>query len=135
MDVKCAFLNGYLEEDVYVEQPPGFENPKFPNHVYKLDKALYGQKQDLRAWYERLSKFVPKNSKGVTPYCCEKNPSVLKGTNDLGLFYPRSDPRKSTLGMAQFLRPCLVSWGSKKQHTIAFSTAEVEYVAIVPCYS
>jgi hypothetical protein len=42
MDVKNAFLNGPIQELVYVEQPPGFENPKFPNHIYKLQKALYG---------------------------------------------------------------------------------------------
>ena len=58
MDVKCAFLNGYLQEEVFVEQPPGFENPDFSNHVYKLQKALYGLKQAPRAWYERLSKFL-----------------------------------------------------------------------------
>jgi hypothetical protein len=44
MDVKSVFLNGYIEEEVYVRQPPGFENPKFPNHVFKLHKALYGLK-------------------------------------------------------------------------------------------
>ena len=44
MDVKCAFLNGYLQKEVYVEQSPSFENPNFPNHVYKLQKALYGLK-------------------------------------------------------------------------------------------
>ena len=60
MDVKCAFLNGYLQE-VYVAQPPGFEIEKFPNHVYKLDKALYGLKQAPRAWYERLSKYLLEN--------------------------------------------------------------------------
>ena len=42
MDVKSAFLNGYLKEEVYVMQPPGFENSEFPNHVFKLDKALMG---------------------------------------------------------------------------------------------
>ena len=40
MDVKSAFLNGELEEEVFVEQPPGFIDPNFPNHVYRLDKAL-----------------------------------------------------------------------------------------------
>ena len=58
MDVKSAFLNGYIKEDVYVEQPLGFECIDFPNHVYKLDKALYGLKQAPRAWYDRLSSYL-----------------------------------------------------------------------------
>ncbi|WVZ76378.1 hypothetical protein U9M48_024356 [Paspalum notatum var. saurae] len=58
MDVKSAFLNGYINELVYVEQPPGFEDPNNPNHVYRLSKALYGLKQAPRAWYERLRDFL-----------------------------------------------------------------------------
>jgi hypothetical protein len=58
MDVKSAFLNGYINMLVYVEQPPGFEDEKKPNHVYKLRKALYGLKQVSRAWYERLMDFL-----------------------------------------------------------------------------
>jgi hypothetical protein len=58
MDVKSAFLNGYINELVYVEQPPGFEDDKKPDHVYKLKKALYGLKQAPRAWYERLRNFL-----------------------------------------------------------------------------
>ncbi|GKC27792.1 retrovirus-related pol polyprotein from transposon TNT 1-94 [Tanacetum coccineum] len=58
MDVKIAFLNGKLKEEVYVKQPPGFESNEFPNHVCKLDKALYGLKQAPRAWYETLSTFL-----------------------------------------------------------------------------
>jgi hypothetical protein len=61
MDVKSAFFNGLLQEEAYVEQPPGFEDPNFPNHVYKLHKALYGLKQAPRAWYERLKDFLLKN--------------------------------------------------------------------------
>jgi hypothetical protein len=49
MDVKSALLNGPLQEEVYVEQPPGFEDSRFPNHVYKIHKVLYGRKRDLRA--------------------------------------------------------------------------------------
>ena len=61
MDLKSAFLNGYVKEEVYVMQPPGFENCEFPNHVFKLDKELYGLKQAPRAWYERLSNFLLEN--------------------------------------------------------------------------
>jgi len=61
MDVKSAFLNGYLKEEVYVMQPPGFENNEYPKHVSKLDKTLYGLKQAPRAWYERLSNFSLEN--------------------------------------------------------------------------
>jgi hypothetical protein len=58
MDMKSAFFNGYIEEKVYVRQPPDFENSKFLNHVFKLHKALYGLKQAPRAWYERLKAFL-----------------------------------------------------------------------------
>ena len=58
MDVKSAFLNGPLNELVYVKQPSGFEHPKLPNHVYKLNKALYGLKQAPRAWYDLLTELL-----------------------------------------------------------------------------
>nr|GEW26186.1 Gag-Pol polyprotein [Tanacetum cinerariifolium] len=64
MDVKTAFLNGPLKEEVYVAQPDGFVDPDHPEKVYRLRKALYGLKQAPRAWYDELSKFL--TSKGFT---------------------------------------------------------------------
>ncbi|RVX10899.1 Retrovirus-related Pol polyprotein from transposon RE2 [Vitis vinifera] len=58
MDVKSTFLKGILSEEAYVEQPKGFEDPRFPNHVYRLKKALYGLKQVPRVWYERLTTYL-----------------------------------------------------------------------------
>ncbi|CAM8889062.1 unnamed protein product [Rhodiola kirilowii] len=301
MDVKTAFLNGNLKEEVYVSQTPGFENQQHSDWVYVLDKALYGLKQAPRAWYERLSDFLIKHgyergtvdktlfllrtknhllvvqvyvddivfgstsntlvkefqnlmesefemsmvgeltfflglqiqqeadgtqihqqkylkevllkyelngSKTIsTPsspadslskemnspptdqtkyrgmigsllYLTTSRPDImfsvcqcaryqadpreahvkavkrimryLNGTKDLVLWYPRdkslvlegfSDAdyagdradRKSTSGMAQFLGSCLVSWGSKKQNSVALSTTEAEYVAAAAC--
>jgi len=78
MDVKSAFLNGFIQEEVYVDQPPGFENSHLPNHVFKLKKALYGLKQAPTAWYERLSKFLLE--KGFT-----------RGKVDITLFIKRKN--------------------------------------------
>ena len=78
MDVKSAFLNGKLKEEVYVKQPPGFESEKYPNLVYFLDKALYGLKQAPRAWYERLSTFLTSNG-------------FHRGTTDITLFYKKQN--------------------------------------------
>jgi hypothetical protein len=58
MNVKNTFLNGVLQEELYVRKPLGFENPKYPNRVYKFSKALYGLKQAPRAWYARLKTFL-----------------------------------------------------------------------------
>ncbi|GJS48856.1 retrovirus-related pol polyprotein from transposon TNT 1-94 [Tanacetum coccineum] len=119
MDVKTAFLNGLLKEEVYVAQPDGFVDPDHPEKVYRLWKALYGLKQALRAW----------------------------GTINMGLWYPKGsgfeltafsdadhagciDTRKSTSGGIQFLGDKLVSWMSKKQDCTAMSSAEAEYVAL-----
>ncbi|GKB28011.1 retrovirus-related pol polyprotein from transposon TNT 1-94, partial [Tanacetum coccineum] len=67
MDMKTAFLNGELKEEVYVSQPEGFVDPDRPHHVYRLKKALYRLKQAPRAWYDTLSKFLLAQgfSKGV----------------------------------------------------------------------
>nr|GEW91144.1 retrovirus-related Pol polyprotein from transposon TNT 1-94 [Tanacetum cinerariifolium] len=76
MDVKTAFLNGILKEEVYVGQPPGFVSKQYPDHVYALDKALYGLKQAPRAWYEVLSQFLIDNG-------------FQKGSIDTTLFFKK----------------------------------------------
>jgi hypothetical protein len=62
MDVKSAFLNGPIKEEVYVEQPPAFEDELYPDHVCKLSMALYGHKQAPREWYECLRDFLIANA-------------------------------------------------------------------------
>ncbi|GJR12992.1 retrovirus-related pol polyprotein from transposon TNT 1-94 [Tanacetum coccineum] len=88
MDVKTAFLNGELKEEVYVSQPEGFVDPDHPNHVYRLKKALYDLKQVPRAWYDTLSRYqsMPTKKhleavKWVFRY--------LQGTINMGLWYPK----------------------------------------------
>ncbi|GJU40264.1 putative ribonuclease H-like domain-containing protein [Tanacetum coccineum] len=68
MDVKSAFLNGFINEEVYVAQPPGFIDFQKPNYVYKLKKALYGLKQAPKAWYDRLKAFLIKHEYSMGMY-------------------------------------------------------------------
>ncbi|KAJ4749927.1 Pol [Rhynchospora pubera] len=241
MDVKSAFLNGWIDEEVYVQQPPGFVDHFNPDHVYKLHKALYGLKQAPRACEfemsmmgeltfflglqikqlkdgifvnqvkyakELVKKFGVEDSKSLdTPmgksanidadekgkpmditlyrgmigsllYLTASRPDIMyavclcaryqanskeshhkavkrilryvKGTQNLGLWYGRQTEldllgytdadfagdrmdRKSTSGTCQFLGGSLVSWSSRKQTSVALSTAEAEYVAAGSC--
>nr|GEZ43544.1 putative ribonuclease H-like domain-containing protein [Tanacetum cinerariifolium] len=142
MDVKSAFLYGTIDEEVYVMQPPGFQDPEFPVRVYKVEKAMYGIHQTPRDWYGTLSKYLLINGfqrvKRIFRY--------LKGHLKLGLWYPKESPfdlvaysdsdyggatqdRKSTTGGCQFLGRRLISWQCKKQTIVATSTTEAEYVA------
>jgi hypothetical protein len=82
MDVKSAFLNGSIKDEVYVEQPPGFENEQYPDHVCKLSKALYGLKQAPRAWYECLRDFLIANNFKVR----KADPTLFTKTCDGDLF-------------------------------------------------
>nr|GEW29878.1 hypothetical protein [Tanacetum cinerariifolium] len=129
MDMKSAFLYGTIDEEVYVMQPPRFQDPEFPARVYKVEKAMHQ----------------------VTPKECHLHAvkrifRYLKGHPKLGLWYPKESPfdlvaysesdyggatqdRKSTTGGCQFLGRRLISWQCKKQTIVATSTTEVEYVA------
>ncbi|KAJ9542031.1 hypothetical protein OSB04_028537 [Centaurea solstitialis] len=206
MDVKSLFLNGKLTEEVYVAQPPGFTDPKHPNHVKQSEKGIFiSQGKYVR---EMLAKFelttcsemktpmepplkLDKDSKGKSVdvtlyrgmigsllYLTASQPDImyatclcaryqadpkeshmkavkrifryLKGTPNLGLWYPRDSgfdltafsdsdfagckiDRKRTTGGCQLLGGKMVSWTSKKQNSVSTSTAEAEYVAAGSC--
>ncbi|GKB03213.1 putative ribonuclease H-like domain-containing protein [Tanacetum coccineum] len=83
MDVKSAFLYGKIDEEVYVSQPPGFIDPKYPKKVYKVVKALYGLHQAPRAWYATLSTFLLKN--GYRRGTIDKTLFIKKDKNDIML--------------------------------------------------
>ncbi|GJX81660.1 putative ribonuclease H-like domain-containing protein [Tanacetum coccineum] len=85
MDVKSAFLYGTIEEEVYVCQPPGFEDPQFPDKVYKVEKALYGLRQAPRAWYETLSTYLLEN--GFRRGIIDKTLFIKKNKGDILLVH------------------------------------------------
>jgi hypothetical protein len=79
--VKSAFLNGFLEEEVYVKQPPSIESAEFPHRVYRIRKALYGLKQAPRAWYGHLRGFL--FNKGFEMVKVDKTLFLLRQGNDI----------------------------------------------------
>ncbi|GJR84721.1 retrovirus-related pol polyprotein from transposon TNT 1-94, partial [Tanacetum coccineum] len=156
MDVKNAFLNGNLWEDVYVSQPDGFVDLNNPNHVYKLKKALYGLKQAPHAWYDMLSSFLIsqdfyKGSVDPTLFI-----SLQVSQNPGGIFINQSkfaleilkkfgmdscDPvdtpmvdrlklDEDPLGIPV---ACSIYSSSKKHKSTAISTTEAEYIAMSGC--
>nr|GEW30448.1 copia protein [Tanacetum cinerariifolium] len=151
MGVKSAFLNGFINEEVYMTQPPGFIDFEKSNHVFKLNKALYGLKQAPKSWPDIMFSVclcfrfqeAPKTShleavKRIFRY--------IKVTTHLRLWYPKGTDietvvyvdsdhagdyvdRKSTSSICTFVRCCLTSWFSKKQTALAISTTEAKYVS------
>ncbi|GJX75038.1 putative ribonuclease H-like domain-containing protein [Tanacetum coccineum] len=81
MDVKSAFLYGTIKEEVYVCQPPGFEDPQFPDKVYKVEKALYGLHQAPKAWYETLYTYLLEN--GFRRGTIDKTLFIKKNKGDI----------------------------------------------------
>ncbi|GJS47612.1 ribonuclease H-like domain-containing protein [Tanacetum coccineum] len=126
MDVKSAFFYGKIDEEVYVSQPPGFLDPKYPEKVYKVVKALYG--------YIKL----PEHDLPVSPILRLR--SLVKDEGASSVLVLDSDyaganlDRKSTTGGCQFLGRRLITWQCKKQTIVATSTTEAEYVAAASCY-
>ncbi|KAL0323576.1 UNVERIFIED_CONTAM: Retrovirus-related Pol polyprotein from transposon RE2 [Sesamum angustifolium] len=177
MDVKSAFLNGYIDEKIYVEQPQGFIAKGFEEKVLRLKKALYGLKQAPRAWYNRIDKYFMdrgfrRSLSELTLYIKSQDimfatsllsrfmqsPSqvhyaaakrilrYLRGTKHFGIWYKSTndaklvgytdsdwagsvDDMKSTSGYTFSLGSGIFSWASKKQATVAQSSAEAEYIA------
>ncbi|GKU98443.1 hypothetical protein SLEP1_g11451 [Rubroshorea leprosula] len=151
MDVKNAFLNGDLEEEVYMKPPPGLHHP--PNKVCRLRRALYGLKQSPRAWYAKFSATVSEFGFTSSPHDTALFIPVLriiryvKGTLFHGLHFSANsslvlraysdadwagDPsdRRSTTGYCLFLGNSLISWRSKKQAIPSRSSTEAEYRAL-----
>nr|GEU29442.1 actin-binding, cofilin/tropomyosin type [Tanacetum cinerariifolium] len=129
MDVKSAFLYGKIEEEVYVCQPSGFEDPDFPDKVYKVEKALYGLHQAPRAWPDIM--FVV--------YACARyqlNPKVshIHVVKTIFSDYAGASlDRKSIVGDCQFFRCRLISWQCKKQIVVPNSTIKAKYVVASSC--
>ncbi|GKB59501.1 retrovirus-related pol polyprotein from transposon TNT 1-94 [Tanacetum coccineum] len=142
MDVKTSFLYGPLKEEVYVNQPDGFVDPRHLDKVYRLKKALYGLKQAPRAWYDELFNFLV--FKGFSKGSIDPTLFFTKNGEDIFLvriyvddiIFGSTNPKlsKSTSGGIQFLGgDKLVSWSSKKQDCTSISLAEAKYVSLSAC--
>ncbi|GKA52063.1 retrovirus-related pol polyprotein from transposon TNT 1-94 [Tanacetum coccineum] len=144
MDVKAAFLNGELKEEVCVSQPERFVDPNHPTHVYCLKKDLYGLKQAPRAWYNTFSRSkldevpigIPVDQTQFRDmvisliYLTASRPDLVFDVYMCARLsrYPQKYVEKCLV-----LRDKLVSWSSKKQKSTAISTTEAEYIAMSGC--
>nr|GEV58257.1 hypothetical protein [Tanacetum cinerariifolium] len=144
MDVKSAFLYGTIKEEVYVCQPSGFEDPDYPDKVYKVVKSLYGLHQDPRACQDKyvaeiLRKFGLTDGKSASTLIDTEKPLLKDADGEDVDVHTYSDyagaslDRKSTTGGCQFLGCRLISWQCKKQTVVATSSTEAEYVAAASC--
>nr|GEU56765.1 putative ribonuclease H-like domain-containing protein [Tanacetum cinerariifolium] len=157
MDVKSAFLYRRIEEEVYVCQPPGFEDRDYPDKVYKVEKALYGLHQAPRTWYETLAKYLLDNGfhRGKIDQTCssrdKKGYSACTSTDVNPASTPKDKEKallkdsdgddinvhlyRSMIGSFMYLtssRPDIM-FVCKKQTVVATSTTEAEYMAAASC--
>ncbi|GJZ87462.1 putative ribonuclease H-like domain-containing protein, partial [Tanacetum coccineum] len=135
MDVKSAFLYGKIDEEVYVSQPPGFVDPKFPKKVYKVVKALYGLHHAPRAWYASLSSFLLKS--GYKRGTIDKTLFIKKDRNDIMLVQVYVDDiifgstKKSWCDEFEALMKSIFQMSSWRAHLLSGITGPVERRCIV----
>ncbi|GKB89852.1 ribonuclease H-like domain-containing protein [Tanacetum coccineum] len=167
LDVKNAFLNGDLSETVYMHQPPGFVDSRYPNHVCLLQRSLYGLKQAPRAWFQRFAGYATRA--GFSPSRCDSSLFIYTQGSQVAYLLIYVDdiiltassqvllqqivdslhkefdmtdlgalnyflgistirhPTGSTSCYCVFLGDNLLSWSTKRQHTISSSSAEAKY--------
>nr|GFA99294.1 hypothetical protein [Tanacetum cinerariifolium] len=146
MDVKTAFLNGRLDEDIYIEQPEGYVDPKYPNRICKLQRYIYGLKQASRQWNKRfdeeIKRFRFQNRDEPCVYHKASRSDVvflILYVDDIlimGNNIPRLKEVKDYLGKCFSMKDLgeatyilgVVDWKSKKQTTIAMHSAQAKYI-------
>ncbi|GKF13818.1 retrotransposon protein, putative, ty1-copia subclass, partial [Tanacetum coccineum] len=154
MDVKTAFLNGHLDEDIYMDQPKGYVNPKYPNRVCKLQRSIYGLKQASRQWNKRFDEEIKRCTRPDVAFAqnfhwvaVKHILKYLRNTKDMFLVYGGNpdtklevtgfcdaswqcdkDDTKSQTGYVFVVNGGAVDWKSKKQTTIAMHATQSEYM-------